>query len=175
MARSIVVFGTSHALQGAANYPGKSVSSPGYSRLIQQLVKNRGIDCIFEEASGKGPTIASNLAGSIPYLDVDASRENPGEPVFKAETGSLGIPIDPGDSSMSDDFYAWEFVKAQNMRENIWLQRIETQHFGSGLMICGYLHLLSFASKLMHAKFDVNSLYYMPHHRLCRHKIPTSA
>lgn len=165
-----MVFGTSHALQGAQNYPGTSVDSPAYSKLLVQLISNRGIDFIFEEACGKGPTIASKVAGSIPYLDVDPGPEKYRQHDIPEESGSLGIQIDPDDARMSNDFYAWEYTRVQALREDFWLRMIQAQQFRSGLMICGYLHLLSFASRLALAKFDVESLYYMPHHRLCMHK-----
>jgi hypothetical protein len=119
MARSMVVFGTSHALQGAQNYPGVSVNAASYSKLIEQLISRQTIDFIFEEASGKGPTIVSKLAGHIPYLDVDASPGNPSEPAFTAKTGSVAIPIDPDDPDLSNDFYVWEYVREQAQRENL--------------------------------------------------------
>lgn len=117
-----------------------------------------------------GPTIAQGIAGAIPYVDVDlypgTSKRHDGE----VESGSLAIPVDLTDPRLSKDFYSWEFVDRQAEREEFWLQRIEERKFSSGLIICGYVHLLSFAFRLKAAKFDVECLCYMPYRRLCGHE-----
>jgi hypothetical protein len=71
---------------------------------------------------------------------------------------------------MSKDFYWWEYVDRQAEREAFWLQRIKEQEFLSGLMICGYVHLLRFAFRLKSAQYGVESACYMPHRRRCDHE-----
>jgi hypothetical protein len=168
MARSIVVFATSHRLQGAQHYKG-TVNTPSYSKLVNKLISDKAIDFIFEEASGTGPTTAQNLAGSIRYLDIDSRPDERNKHGLPVDSGSLLVPIDPSDPTMSNDYYVWEYVEAQEQRENFWLRRIEEQHFSRGLLICGFIHLLSFSFRLKLAKFDVESLCYVPYHRLCGH------
>jgi hypothetical protein len=166
MVRSMVVLGTSHRLQGAQNYKG-SVNVSAYSTLVENLISTKRLDFIFEEASGTGPTHASKLAGAYPYLDVDPSPQNRKTHGLAEHACSSFIPIDLDDPNMSRDAYVLEYVQEQEQREEFWLRRIVEQNFSRGLMICGHLHTLSFAFRLRLAKFDVESLAYIPYHRLC--------
>jgi hypothetical protein len=168
MTRSVVVFGTSHRLQGAQNYKG-SIDAPSYSVLLEQLISDRAIDFIFEEASGCGPTIAQNLAGRIPYLDVDPHPNRRKEHGLSPDTGTGFKPINPNDPDMLNDFFAEQYVEPQAQREEFWLHRIEEQNFSRGLVICGFLHALSLAFKLQSAQFKAESLVYIPYDRLCSH------
>jgi hypothetical protein len=169
VARSILVFGTSHRLQGAACFPGTPVVAAPYSKLLRDMISSRSVDFVFEEASGMGPTTAQYLAGAIPYVDVDLSPNSSKRHDAGVESGSLGVPVDPTDPTMLQDFYSWEFVDRQAEREEFWLQRINEQEFASGLMICGFAHLLSFAFRLKATGFEVECLCYVPHPRLCDH------
>jgi hypothetical protein len=169
--RSILVFGTSHRLQGAACYPGVSVQAPPYSKLLGDMISSRSVDFIFEEASGMGPTTAQYLASAIAYVDVDLVPGTSKRHDAGIESGSPCIPIDPTDPTMSKDVYWWEYVDPQAEREKFWLQRIEEREFTNGLMICGFAHLLSFAFRLRAAGFEVECLCYMPHPRLCDHNL----
>jgi hypothetical protein len=170
VASSILVFGTSHRLQGAACYPGIPVAAAPYSKLLGDLISSRSVDFIFEEASGMGPTTAQYLAGAIPYMDVDLSPITSKRHDASVESGSLGVPVDSTDPTMLQDFYWWEFVDRQAEREEFWLQRIDEKEFANGLMICGFAHLLSFAFRLRAAGFEVECLCYVPHPRLCDHQ-----
>jgi hypothetical protein len=88
MRKSASVLGVPHQLQGPkfAGY----VHNPTYSRFIEDLIK-REVGFVFEEASGRGPSIAEDLAksllGSGHYLDVDPSRD---------ERPKYGIAMDVG-------------------------------------------------------------------------------
>jgi hypothetical protein len=85
MDRRMVVLGTDHALQGAQKTPReKKINDPTYRILVEKLIKDYSLDCIFEEASGCGPTTASGFEGpGLRYCDVDPAG---------TERHLLGIP-----------------------------------------------------------------------------------
>jgi hypothetical protein len=169
VSKSLIVFGTSHQVQGAKGHP-RNVDDPTYSEFIEGLICGYQIDFLFEEASGLGPTTAEGVAllrlGAGHYLDVDPHRDKRSEHGLAAETGSIW-PIDPCDPRRSLDVAVWEFLDEHAKRESFWLQRLTAQNFTRGLFVCGYLHTLSFAYVARSEGFKVTSLYYMPHHKLC--------
>jgi len=70
----MVVLGTYHALQGAKNRGAnrnKNIDDPSYAVLIEHLIAEYSLECIFEEASECGPTTAQELANKhgLAYLD----------------------------------------------------------------------------------------------------------
>ncbi len=159
MNRRVTILATLHELQGAEKRHGNR-SDPMYSALIDQLMIAEGIDFVFEEASGWGPTIAEKLAfdklGPKRYLDVDPGRD---------EREKFGIPRDSNDSYMIGSpptaaFASWQFHEVHAMREEHWIQQLTNQEFKSALMVCGLAHLLSFAFRLHAANFSVRSLDY---------------
>jgi hypothetical protein len=169
MSRFVVLFGTSHRLQGAVK--GQSnVDDPTYAELVERLISEQQIDFILEEATGLGPTNAEKIAlchwGQNHYLDVDPPKSERTNYGISLET-CLCFPIDPEDSQKSEDVACWDYVEEHEIREKLWLQRIVGASFTRALMICGAAHLLSFSFRLRSAAFDVKALYYMPHHKLC--------
>jgi hypothetical protein len=168
MSRFVVLFGTSHRLQGAVK--GRfNVDDPTYAELIERLISEQQIDFILEEATGLGPTTAEKIAlchwGQNHYLDVDPSKQERPEHDVKAQTGEV-LLLDPEDPQKSKDFAYWEHVEDHIKREELWLRRIQDASFTRALMICGAAHLLSFSFRLRSAALDVKALYYMPHHKL---------
>ena len=169
MNRFVIVFGTSHRLQGAMK--GRSnIDDPSYAELIERLISEHQIDFIFEEATGLGPTTAERIAlshwGQNHYLDVDPSKHQRPEHEVSEQTGGL-LLIDPEDPQKSKDIAYWEHVEDHIKREELWLQRMQGTVFTISLMVCGAAHLLSFSFRLHSGAFDVKALYYMPHHKLC--------
>jgi hypothetical protein len=61
--------------------------------------------------------------------------------------------------------FAEEKVDTQIRREEFWVNKITEQGFGSGLMICGYLHTFSIAVRLDQAGFEVTVHKYLPFHK----------
>src|SRR5580765_382909 len=57
----VTVLATLHVVQGAEKRVG-NVLDPVYVALLEKLMLSEGVDFIFEEASGLGPTIAEKLA-----------------------------------------------------------------------------------------------------------------
>lgn len=72
MSGHVIVLATHHELQGAEKRFG-NVDDPLYAELLEELVDAQGLDFIFEEATGLGPTIAEKLSqaelGTERYLD----------------------------------------------------------------------------------------------------------
>jgi hypothetical protein len=164
MSQSMQLIGVPHPLQG----PGFQgyVEDPSYSGWLKSFIKD-GVDFVFEEAAGRGPSIAENLANSIlrtgHYMDIDPSS-NERHKYGLAERSSTGGSIDPLNST---DIYESPNVDEQRNREEIWEKRIRAQKFEQGLVVCGIAHSLSFAFRLRTAGMDVNVFTYIPHGKLC--------
>jgi len=121
---------------------------------------SEGVDFIFEEASGLGPTIAEKLAtGTLAfghYVDIDPSRtERPefGNPPNSSEPHMIGDPPKVA-------FANWQVLDVHARRDELWLQRIRQRQFQSALVICGLVHLLSFAFRLQAAQYSVQGINY---------------
>jgi hypothetical protein len=155
----VTVLATLHLIQGAEKRVG-NVQDPMYLELLNKLMVSEGVDFIFEEASGLGPTIAEKLAleklAFGHYVDIDppkGDRAEFGIPSISSEPHMIGSP--PNVS-----FANWQILEAHAKREEIWLKRIQQHEFHSALVICGLVHLLSFAFRLRDAKFSVQAINY---------------
>src|SRR6266404_4965802 len=120
MSRLVIVLATHHELQGAEQRSG-NMDDPMYSALLEQLITAEGLDFIFEEATGLGPTIAERLSlaklGPQRYLDVDPTRD---------ERQKFGIPANAGEPYMIGSpphaaFANWEFGEVHALREELWI------------------------------------------------------
>jgi hypothetical protein len=165
MAKSVTVLGVLHELQGPGffNY----VQDPSYPLLLKDVM--RGIDCVFEEASGRGPSIAEDLAASLlgagHYIDVDPARNERAKHGIP-ETTTGGGPIDLYNSP---DSYVILLMDAQRLREELWIRTIEQRSFGKAILIVGIGHSLSVAFRLIGAGIVVEEVRaYTPHAKLCR-------
>jgi hypothetical protein len=155
----VTVLATLHVVQGAEKRVG-NVHDPMYVELLNKLVASEGVDFIFEEASGLGPTIAEKLAleklAFGHYVDMDPAkgdRSDFGIPIASSEPNMIGSPP-------SVAFANWQILEAHAKREKIWLQRIQQHKFQSALAIVGLVHLLSFAFRLQAANFSVQAINY---------------
>lgn len=164
MNRFVIVLGTTHELQGAEKNL-RSVDDPLYRLLLNQLIAEDGLDFIFEEATGLGPTTAEKLSltlGPNRYLDVDPprdKREKFGIPSNTNEPFMLGSPVgSPPIVAFADRL----FHEVHAKREQFWLQQMMNQEFKKSLMICGQNHTLSFAFRLQAANFTVKTVTYAP-------------
>ncbi|MGH9692407.1 MAG: hypothetical protein ACRD4C_15235 [Candidatus Acidiferrales bacterium] len=165
MSKSVVVLGTLHQLQGD-KFTGYT-NDPSYSMLVQNLIDSEKIDFVFEEASGRVPSIAGKLAepwGSPRYLDIDPPR---------TERSKYGIAEDTEDCSPihvfdSPETYCELIVDEHRKREELWLRRLRETEFERGLVICGIGHGLSFAFRLQSAGLPVKLFHYMPNHLVCK-------
>ncbi len=159
MVPRVTVLATLHVLQGAEKQVG-SLHDPIYVALLNKLMISEGVDLIFEEASGLGPTIAEKLAlEKLPfghYVDIDPARgDRPefGISVSSSEPNMIGAPPKVG-------FANWQLLEVHAKREELWMKRMQQHEFESALVICGLVHLLSFAFRLQAAKFSVQAIDY---------------
>jgi hypothetical protein len=155
----VTVLATLHVVQGAEKRLG-NVHDPMYVALLNKLIVSEGIDFIFEEASGLGPTIAETIAreelGFGRYLDIDPAR---------AERAQFGILPNSSEPNMIGSpptvaFANWQILDVHARREELWMQRMQEHKFESALVICGLVHLLSFAFRLQTANFSVQAINY---------------
>jgi hypothetical protein len=131
-----------------------------YVTLLNNLMASEGVDFIFEEASGLGPTIAEKLAleqlAFGHYVDIDPAR---------SERAEFGIPANSSEPLMigappTVAFANWQVLDVHDKREELWLRRMKEHRFESALVICGLVHLLSFAFRLQAAQFSVQAINY---------------
>ena len=165
MAQTIIVLGTFHQLQGP-KFIGY-VDDPSYRELVEVLIKTNSVDFIFEEASGRGPSIAEELAkclGTDRYQDVDPSRDERNKHGIALET-EISIPIDLW--SNPPEFYSEQKIQEHQKRENLWITRLQERSFTAGLMICGIAHCLSLSFMLQRFGYAVTTFNYIPHHKVC--------
>jgi len=155
----VTVLATLHVIQGAEKRVG-NVHDPMYVALLKKLLVSEGVDFIFEEASGLGPTIAEKLAleqlAFGHYVDIDPARsERPdfGIPASSSEPNMLGEPPTVA-------FANWQILEAHAKREELWVKRMQQHEFKSALVIVGLVHLLSFAFRLQSAKYSVQAINY---------------
>ena len=155
----VTVLATLHVVQGAEKRLG-NVHDPAYVALLDKLMISEGVDFIFEEASGLGPTIAEKLAlerlAFGHYVDIDPARsERPafGIPVSSAEPNMIGTPPTVA-------FANWQLLEVHAKREELWVKRIQQRRFESALVICGLVHLLSLAFRLQEAEYFVQAINY---------------
>jgi len=164
----VTVLGTYHELQGSKKRPG-NINDPLYVDLITDLIQEQTIDFIFEEATGLGPTSAEDLSaklvGANRYLDLDPptqKRQIFGIPPETNKPVMLGTPMsDPPNVGWAN----WQPIRMHEAREKLWLERIKGQAFNKALMICGIVHMLSFAFRLQDARFEVKAIDYRPRHK----------
>jgi hypothetical protein len=163
--KSVIVLAVPHQLQGP-NFHGY-VKDPSYEKLVRDFIGG-GVDFVFEEAAGQGPSSAEEIANSVlgprHYLNIDPpvnERENFGIP---AETG-FWEPIDRVNAPR--DVYENRDLEAHAKREKVWVEKILAQHFVKGLAICGLAHGLSVALRLLFAGVgDKRTYSYAPYHKL---------
>ncbi len=155
----VTVLATLHVIQGAEKRLG-NVYDPMYVALLNKLLLSESVDFVFEEASGLGPTIAEKVAlqqlGSGRYLDIDPARND------RAEHGIAANSNEPHMIGMPPTiaFAHWQVLEVHGKREELWLKRMQQQEFESALVICGLVHLLSFAFRLQIANYSVQAIDY---------------
>lgn len=164
MGKQVQVIAVPHQLQGPGFHG--YVKDESYSDWIEAFIRNE-VDFVFEEAAGRGPSIAEQLADSIlgpgHYLDIDPPRDERPKYGLAKDSGGGG-PIDPVHST---DIYEQSDVDEQRKREELWQKRILGQPFKKGLVICGTAHALSVAFRLRAPDVEVEVYTYTPHGKLC--------
>ena len=174
MSRSMQVLSVLHQLQGP-QFEGY-VKDRSYELLVKRLIGE--VDFVFEEAGGRQSSVAQDFAnGALGagqyYLDVDPTPDER-QQYGIAEKRGEDFPVDPSQlcSGVTLDIGHCAFVSEHRKREELWLQKIQSQVFEKGLMVCGISHGLSFAFRLLSVGFsEVRLSQYLPHGKVCGHKI----
>lgn len=164
MSRCVQVIAVPHQLQGPGFH--SYVEDESYSDWVGAFIRN-GVDFVFEEASGRGPSVGQQLADSVlgpgHYLDIDPSRDERPKYGLAKDSGGGGC-IDPMNSA---DVYEQSNVDQQRKREELWQERIQAKTFKKGVVICGTAHALSVAFRLRAPGVEVEVYTYTPHGKLC--------
>jgi hypothetical protein len=164
MDRRIVVLGADHALQGAEKLSfEKKINDRTYGVLLEKLIRDYAIECIFEEAFG--PTTASSLERlGLKYVPVDPpgpDRTTHGIPEGLVFEAYVIYEINDARRPNPEPFATQKKVDTEFAREKVWVERIKRESFTSGLMICGCAHTFSVASRLADSGFSVDVIIYM--------------
>jgi hypothetical protein len=164
MTRLVVILGTTHEVQNMEKF-WRRVDDPQFRQLLDILLAEDGIDFIFEEATGQGPTTAESLSltlGTNRYLDVDPPRDERKKFGIPEDTNGhifLGSPVASPPTAVCAERV---FHEAHARREEHWLRQIMKQDFKKALMVCGQYHALSLAFRLSAANFNVKVVTYAP-------------
>lgn len=151
------VLAVPHQLQGKgfAGY----FEDPHYEDWLEHQIRGE-VDCIFEEASGRSPSTARELADKYlkRYRDIDPTPEE--RKKYSIGPTGDGVGIAPAHSR---SLIEWAFPEPNARREEIWVERVKQGNFQKGLAICGLCHGLSFAFRLIDAGIRVEETYsYVP-------------
>jgi hypothetical protein len=163
--RKMVVLGTDHRLQGAERVEeSKKIYDPTYGVLVGKLVTYFCLDYIFEEASGLGPTTASQLQGpGLGYLDIDPpgnERRQYGIPEGLPVEAFVIYEINDPRMPKPEPYATQKNVATELERERVWLERINNASFTNGLLICGAAHTFSVTLRLGVYGFSVDVILY---------------
>ncbi len=149
----LIVLGTYHDVQGLKKFR-RNVNDPDYKTILERLM-TYGVDFIFEEACGFGPSVAFKMVPNDRYVDIDSETTDEALAKFR----------EPADTNLL--FPPKLTLPAENWREDCWVKRIKAEEFKNGLVICGVAHSLSMAFRLKLEGFDVEARTYEPVDRLC--------
>jgi hypothetical protein len=149
-----LVLGVSHRVQGN-DFVG-AFPDPDYATVVREIISSNHMDFVGEECSVTttvAENIAQNLLGVGHYLNVDPleedrKRNNIGETCFPPRLCELPV-------------YRW-IVAENEKRERIWIDRLVERTTSRGLLICGFFHAFSVASKLLNQGFEVEAHTYIP-------------
>lgn len=165
----VMVLATSHRLQGT-NFL-NPVDDDCYRKIVEETILSEAIDVVFEEAGGKLPTYAQEIAKEITnakerlidYLDMDPPVEERERHGLSKQTSS-SFPVDlwanPPCSACE------QHLADHAAREQFWLERIREKTFASALVILGWAHGLSFSFRLMNVGYEVRNVVYYPDDKL---------
>jgi len=163
----MIMLGTNHMLQGSKKHP-HSIIDPLYRSLVTIINTEENVDCVFEEGTELGPTVAEEIAeeklGKEHYLNVDL-------PIEKRKVLGIGIARMHELSQMPrnevPDLWFELNVESQRKRETAWLIAIQERKVERGLFVCGLAHLLSMAFSLESSGYSAETRIYNPEHRVC--------
>jgi hypothetical protein len=159
--KKLIIFGTYHEVQGVQGADFKSIDDPDYKALLEELIELHNVDFIFEELSGYGPSIASEMT-TVSHVDMDSETTDDALVKFSEPQKTMFRP-----KSKAQETAFKLGLEVQNWRESRWVLKIKDQQFETGLVICGLVHSLSVAFRLQAEGFEVHVYTYEPIKRLC--------
>jgi hypothetical protein len=151
--KCFVVLGISHKVQGAATFPG-AFHDPSYALVLRDIISKDRIDFVGEEGDGK-PTVAEKVTEEL--LGIGHHRNVDPLPEEQEKCGIGETYCGPGISELPVD--RW-IVAENDKRERIWAERLVEGTANKGLLVCGFLHAFSVATRLLKQGFEVEARTY---------------
>jgi hypothetical protein len=145
---NFVVIGTDHRLQN---------SECGLEGLLRALMGQQflePLDAVAEEYGEKiGESVGQRLAleKGVRWYNVDMTTEE------KCKTGIL---LEEQRSRPTQGTIAFR-IASDDVRENVWVEKLTQPGSGTKLVICGYLHLESLVGKLREKGHRVDKRVYL--------------
>jgi hypothetical protein len=117
---------------------------------LNELIQDHQVDTIVEEATGLPPKscielLADNL--SIRWKNIDLTTKE-------------RALID--DAALRSKYEFVQDLTLHHRRESVWVVRISEAVINSGLLICGFGHVLSLGEKLRWFDFEIEAHIYCP-------------
>jgi len=142
--RKLCLFATHHQFQS------DSPMDSSFDGRLRELIQDRKVDCILEEATGLAPKSCVELLADelgIPWANIDLTVEQ---------------RKDTPDSALTGKYDTLQDLTLHSTRESEWVKKISETVAHSGLVIVGLCHLLSMGEKLRALDFDVEAHLYDP-------------
>jgi hypothetical protein len=117
---------------------------------LRELIQDRKVDCILEEATGLPPKSCVELLADevgVTWANIDLTVEQ-----------RKGTP----DSALTGRYDTLQDLTLHSTREGAWVKKISETVVTSGLVIVGLCHLLSMGEKLRALDFEVEAHLYDP-------------
>jgi hypothetical protein len=110
-----------------------------------------GLDLIAEEAYKLPTTIGQRLACKVgkPWVDIDMNDVKRIEAsIYEQTKKAAGLPLIENGAPVIGGVMGRYVSEIESIREDYWVHRLLEQRVSSAIVICGSLHLASFAQKL---------------------------
>lgn len=159
-----VILGTSHSIQWKPKdaSPGELQLMNGLESAIRELVAARGIALIAEEGPGNfSLTVARQVAleSRVNHLQVDLNSDDPEWAWIRREMETR----DHADAYLQQ-YGADElrFPHADDIRENVWLDRIQKTALEPVLVVCGWAHARALSKKVKERCGEAPAVVFFP-------------
>jgi hypothetical protein len=142
--RKLCIFGTHHKYQ--TDNPINGV----FRSHLDELIQDHQVDTIVEEATGLAQkSCIEHLADhlSVRWRNIDSTLE---------ERELMD------DAALRSKYDTFQDLALHQRREGIWAVRISEAVINSGLLVCGFTHVLSLGEKLRWLDFEIEAHIYCP-------------
>lgn len=117
---------------------------------LDELIQDHQVDTIVEEATGLAPkSCIERLADhfGIRWKNIDLTKE---------ERALMD------DAALRSKYDTLQDLALHHQREGVWVVRISATVINSGLLVCGFSHVLSLGEKLRWLDFEIEAHIYCP-------------